>query len=69
MKSGCLEEANFCQLTILVSVVVRVVSPPEAGAEAKVGELDVALGIDEDVVGLDVPMDEAHSVHALDCAN
>ena len=56
------------KLTILVVVVFWVVSPPEASTETKVCELDVALGVDEDVVGLDVPMDEAHGMNALHSA-
>ena len=52
--------------SVLVVIVFRVVGPPESGAEAEVGELDVALGVDENVVGLDVPVDEAHLVHAVD---
>ncbi len=39
--------------------------PAEAGAEPKVGELDVPVGVNENVVRLDVPMDETHLVHAL----
>ena len=39
--------------------------PAEASAESKVGELDVPVGVDQDVVGLDVPMNEAHLVHAV----
>lgn len=39
--------------------------PPEAGAEAKVGEFDVSVTIYEDVVGLDVAVNEAHLVHTL----
>ena len=39
--------------------------PAEASAEAEVRELDVAVGVDEDVVRLDVPVDEAHLVNAV----
>ena len=39
--------------------------PSEPGAEAKVCELDVPPPVDEDVVGLDVTVDEAHGVNAL----
>ena len=42
--------------------------PPEAGAEAEVGQLDVALAVDQDVVRLDVPVDEAHLVDVLERA-
>jgi hypothetical protein len=41
-------------------IVFGVVGPPEAGTEAEVCQLDVAVGVDEDVVGLDVAMDEPH---------
>ena len=40
----------------------------ESGAEAEVGELDVAIAVDEYVVGLDVAVYEAERVHALDGA-
>ena len=39
--------------------------PPESGAEAKVGELDVPHLVDEDVVRLDVPVDEPHLMNAV----
>ena len=47
-------------------IVFGVVGPPETGAEAEVCELDVAVGVDEDVVGLDVAMDEPHRMNAVD---
>lgn len=47
-------------------VVLGVVCPPKARAEAKVGQLDVPVEVYEDVVGLDVAVDEAHLVDALD---
>ena len=58
----CSLKKNF--LTVVL-IVFGVVGPAEAGAESKVGELDVPVGVDQDVVGLDVPMDEAHLVHAV----
>jgi hypothetical protein len=45
------------------------VRPTEPGAEAKVGQLDMAVPVDEDVVRLDVSVDEPHLVHALDGAD
>jgi hypothetical protein len=68
---------NMCSLFFLVFprtptvvlVVLGVVRPTEAGAEAKVCELDVTVGVDEDVVRLDVAVDEAHFVDALHCAH
>jgi len=51
-------------LTFLV--VLGVVCPSEARAQAEVGELDVSVEVHQDVVGLDVAVDEAHLVHALD---
>jgi hypothetical protein len=47
-------------------IVFGVVGPPEPGAEAEVCELDVAVGVDEDVVRLDVAMDEPHRVNTVD---
>jgi hypothetical protein len=41
------------------------VGPAEACTEPKVCELDVPVGVYEDVVRLDVPVDETHLVHAL----
>lgn len=46
-------------------VVFGVVRPPEPGAQSEIGQLDVAVAVDEDVVGLDVTMDEAHFVDAF----
>jgi len=46
-------------------IVFRVVCPPESGAEAEVGELDVTLGVDENVVGLDVPVNNAVGMGVL----
>ena len=39
--------------------------PSEASAQAEVRELDVTVGVDEDVVRFDVAVDEAHLVHAV----
>lgn len=39
--------------------------PAEAGTQPKVGELYVSISINEDVVGFDVPVDEAHPVDTL----
>lgn len=50
-------------------VILRVVRPAEAGAKTEIRELDVAVAVDEDVVRLDVPMNEAHFVHAFHSAN
>ena len=44
----------------------RVVGPPESSAESKVSQLDVTVGPNQDVVGLDVAVDEAHLVDGLD---
>eukprot|EP01136_Pigoraptor_vietnamica_P038755 Opistho-1_new@108519 len=48
-------------------VVLRVVRPAKARAEAKVRQLDVPVLVDENVVGLNVAVAEAHLVHRLDC--
>jgi hypothetical protein len=45
------------------------VSPPEPRAEPEVSELDVSVGVDEDVVRLDVAVDEPHRVNALNGAS
>lgn len=50
-------------------VIFRVVRPTEAGAKTEIGELDVAVAVDENVVRLDIAMDEAHLVDALHRAN
>ena len=60
--------SNAKLTSVFVVIVFRVVGPPEAGAEAEVGQLDVALSVDENVVGLDVAVDEAHLVDAVDGA-
>ncbi len=44
-------------------------SPPEPRAEPEVSELDVSVGVDEDVVRLDVAVDEPHRVNALNGAS
>ena len=49
-------------------IELRVVRPSEPGAETKVCEFDVSVRVDEDVVGLDVAVDEAHVVDALNGA-
>ena len=49
-------------------VDLGIVGPMEAGAEAEVGQLDVAILVDQDVVGLDVAVDEAQVVDTLDGA-
>lgn len=39
--------------------------PAKACAEAKVGQLDVSILVNEDVIRLDVAVDEAHFVDTL----
>ena len=46
-------------------VVLRIVSPPESRAEAEIGQLDVSVRSDQDVVGFDVSVDEPHSMDGL----
>ena len=48
------------------SIVVCPVRLLEASAQTEVGELDVTLAVQEQVVGLDVPVDEAQLVDGLD---
>ena len=50
-------------------VVLRVVGPPETRAQPEIGQFDVAVGSDENVIGLYVPVDEAHPVDGLDGAH
>lgn len=49
-------------------VVFGVVGPPETRAKAKIGQFYVTLSVDKDVVRLDVTVDEAHGMHALNSA-
>ena len=56
-------------LHTVVLVIFRVVSPSEPRAQPEVCQLDVAVAVDEDVVGLDVSVDEAHLVNAVHCAD
>ena len=62
---NCPLKKNFLASLTVVLIVFWVVRPAEASAEAEVRELDVAVGVDEDVVRLDVPVDEAHLVNAV----
>jgi len=48
-----------------VLVVLGVVSPAEPGTQSKVGQPDVTVLVDEDVVWFDVSVDEPHGVHGL----
>ena len=47
-------------------IAAGVVRPSESGAESEVGEFDVSVTVDEHVVRLDVAVNEAHPVHAVD---
>ena len=47
-------------------VAAGVVRPAEPRAQPEVGEFDVSAPVDEHVVRLDVAVNEAHSVHAVD---
>jgi len=53
---------------VVCLVDLGVVGPMEAGAEAEVRQLDVAVLVDQDVVGFDVAVDEAQVVDTLDGA-
>ncbi len=60
-------DAVLLEEVLALLVVVRaVVGPVEALAEAKVGELDVAVGGEEEVVRLDVAVDVAEAVRLVD---
>ncbi len=50
-------------------VILRFVRPPEPSAEAEIGQLNVTLGVDQNVVRLDVAMDEAQLVDAFNGAD
>lgn len=65
LKQCCIIKAKGERLLTISLIVFRVVGPAETGAEAEVGEFDVAVTVDEDVVWFDVAVDEAHLVHAL----
>ena len=47
-------------------VVPRVMGPPKTGTQAEIGQLDVTVGADEDVVRFDITVYEAHLVDRLD---
>jgi len=49
----------------IILVIFRIVCPPEPGAKAEIGELDVPHLVNEDVVRLDVPVDEPHLMNAV----
>ena len=53
---------NSCRRLTATLVILGVVRPPEAGAKAEVGQLDVAVAVDQDVVRLDVPADGSGGV-------
>ena len=53
---------------VVDQIIFRVVGPVKAGAQAEVGQLDVAMLVDEYIVGFDVAVDEAQMVNALDRA-
>ena len=40
-------------------------SPSESGAETKVGQLDVSVCIDQDVVRFNISMDKSHFVNTI----
>ena len=50
-------------------VIFRVVSPSKSSAEAKVCQLDVTVGVNQDIVRFDVSVDETHLVNTVHCAN
>ena len=43
--------------------------PSEASAQAKVGKFNVAVAVDEYIIGLNVTVNKTHLVHALNCAH
>ena len=53
----------------IMLVIFRVVSPSEPSTEAKVCQLDVTVGVNQDVVRFDVSVDEPHLVNTVHGAN
>ena len=51
----------FCILYALtIQVPLGLVAPPEARAKVKIYEFDVTILVNDDVVRLDIPVDDAH---------
>ena len=50
-------------------VIFRVMSPPEASTKAKVCQLDVTIGINQNIVRFDISMDKSHLVNTINCTN
>ena len=44
-------------------------SPPKPSTKAKIGELDMAICVDQDIIRLDVPVNEAHLVNTVHGTN
>lgn len=56
-NAQCSSRGSLILLTLTgLLVVFGVVRPAEAGAQTEIGQLDVAVAIDENVVGFDVPV-------------
>ena len=52
-------------LTYTRLIILGAVGPSESSAEAEIGELDVTVFVDQNVVGFDIAVDETQLVNAL----
>ena len=60
---------NLPRVIAISLIIFRVVRPTETGAKAKIGEFDVAVAVDQNVIRFDVAVDEAPLVDALHGTN
>lgn len=49
-------------------VVFRIVRPAKTGAKTEIGQFDVAITIDKNIIGFDITMNESHLVYAFNGA-
>lgn len=61
-----LMKSNNSSESLTFLVVLGVVCPAETRAQAKVSQLDMSVQVNKDIVRLDVTVDKAHLVDALD---
>lgn len=47
-------------------VIFRIMSPPEAGTEAKIRKFDMTVTVYKDIVGFYITMNKTHFVYTLD---
>ena len=53
----------------IVLVIFRIMRPSKSCAETEIGELYVAHFINQDIIRFNVPVDKAHLVDAVHCAD